>query len=103
MARRSLQQWQKLIDQQAASGQTATAFCASRGIDNKWRHQTHPCPFEQLRNLPDFENIYLNEPILYTVTIFYQNAWLFAGHNNFLESHLCHRQSHQNPYVPNSS
>jgi hypothetical protein len=36
MAKRSPQQWQKLIDQQAASGQTATAFCASRGINNKY-------------------------------------------------------------------
>ena len=36
MARRTPQQWQKLIDQQAASGQTATAFCAARGINNKY-------------------------------------------------------------------
>ena len=36
MARRTPQQWKKLIDQQAASGQTATAFCAARGINNKY-------------------------------------------------------------------
>ena len=36
MARRPPQQGQKLIDQQAASGQTATAFCAARGINNKY-------------------------------------------------------------------
>ena len=36
MARRTPQQWQKLIDQQAASGQTATAFCVARGINNKY-------------------------------------------------------------------
>jgi hypothetical protein len=36
MARRTPQQWQKLIDQQAASGQTATAFCAARGINHKY-------------------------------------------------------------------
>ena len=36
MARRTPQQWQKLIDQQAASGQTVTAFCAARGINNKY-------------------------------------------------------------------
>lgn len=36
MARRTPQQWQKLIAQQAASGQTATAFCAARGINNKY-------------------------------------------------------------------
>ena len=36
MARRTPQQWKKLIDQQAASGQTATAFCVARGINNKY-------------------------------------------------------------------
>ncbi|MFO1369502.1 MAG: hypothetical protein U1F46_10945 [Marinagarivorans sp.] len=36
MARRTPQQWQKLIAEQAASGQTATAFCAARGINNKY-------------------------------------------------------------------
>ena len=36
MARRTPQQWQKLIAQQAASGQTAAAFCAARGINNKY-------------------------------------------------------------------
>jgi hypothetical protein len=36
MARRTPQQWQKLISQQAASGQTATAFCVARGINNKY-------------------------------------------------------------------
>jgi|GEM_PF-5779277 len=32
MARRTPQQWQKLIHKQAASGQTAAAFFAARGI-----------------------------------------------------------------------
>jgi hypothetical protein len=36
MARRTSQQWQKLIQEQATSGQTATAFCASKGINNKY-------------------------------------------------------------------
>lgn len=30
--RRSRDEWQRLIDEQAASGQTQTAFCAQRGI-----------------------------------------------------------------------
>lgn len=30
--RRSRDEWQRLIDEQAASGQTQTAFCAQRGL-----------------------------------------------------------------------
>lgn len=36
MARLTQNQWRALIDEHAASGQTATAFCAERGIDNKY-------------------------------------------------------------------
>lgn len=36
MARLTQAQWRALIDEQAASGQTAMAFCAERGIDNKY-------------------------------------------------------------------
>ncbi len=36
MARLTQAQWQNLIEEQAASGQTAMAFCAERGIDNKY-------------------------------------------------------------------
>ena len=36
MARMTQDQWRALIDEHAASGQTATAFCAERGIDNKY-------------------------------------------------------------------
>lgn len=36
MARLTQDQWRALIDEHAASGQTATAFCAERGIDNKY-------------------------------------------------------------------
>lgn len=36
MARLTQDQWRALINEQAASGQTATAFCAERGIDNKY-------------------------------------------------------------------
>ena len=36
MARLTQDQWRALIDEQAASGQTAMAFCAERGIDNKY-------------------------------------------------------------------
>lgn len=36
MVRRSQAQWQALIEEQAASGQTAMAFCAERGIDHKY-------------------------------------------------------------------
>lgn len=36
MARLTHAQWRTLIDEQAASGQTAMAFCAERGIDNKY-------------------------------------------------------------------
>ena len=36
MARLTQDQWRALIDEYAASGQTAMAFCAERGIDNKY-------------------------------------------------------------------
>lgn len=36
MARLTQDQWRALIDEQAASGQTARAFCAERGIDNRY-------------------------------------------------------------------
>lgn len=36
MARLTQDQWRALIKEQAASGQTAMAFCAERGIDNKY-------------------------------------------------------------------
>lgn len=36
MARLTQDQWRALIDEQVASGQTAMAFCAERGIDNKY-------------------------------------------------------------------
>lgn len=36
MARLTQAQWRTLIEEQAASGQTAMAFCAERGIDNKY-------------------------------------------------------------------
>lgn len=36
MTRLTQAQWRALIDEQAASGQTAMAFCAERGIDNKY-------------------------------------------------------------------
>ena len=36
MARLTQAQWRALIEEQAASGQTAMAFCAERGIDNKY-------------------------------------------------------------------
>jgi hypothetical protein len=36
MARLTQEQWRALIKEQAASGQTAKAFCAERGIDNKY-------------------------------------------------------------------
>jgi hypothetical protein len=36
MARLTQAQWRTLIDEQSASGQTAMAFCAERGIDNKY-------------------------------------------------------------------
>jgi hypothetical protein len=36
MARLTRAQWRALIDAQAASGQTAMAFCAAHGIDNKY-------------------------------------------------------------------
>jgi len=36
MARLTQAQWRALIDEQAASGQAAMAFCAERGIDNKY-------------------------------------------------------------------
>lgn len=36
MARLTRDQWRALINEQAASGQTAMAFCAERGIDNKY-------------------------------------------------------------------
>ncbi len=36
MARLTQAQWRALIDEQAVSGQTAMAFCAERGIDNKY-------------------------------------------------------------------
>lgn len=36
MARLTQAQWRALIDEHAASGQTAVAFCAERGIDNKY-------------------------------------------------------------------
>lgn len=36
MARLTQDQWRVLIDEQANSGQTAIAFCAERGIDNKY-------------------------------------------------------------------
>lgn len=36
MGRLTQAQWRALIDEQAASGQTAMAFCAERGIDNKY-------------------------------------------------------------------
>ena len=36
MARLTQAQWRTLIDEQAASGQTAMAFCAERGINNKY-------------------------------------------------------------------
>jgi len=46
MARRTAQQWQELIQQHATSGQTATAFCASRGINDKyfsfWKNKLYP-------------------------------------------------------------
>ncbi|MDO8343395.1 MAG: IS66 family insertion sequence element accessory protein TnpB [Cellvibrio sp.] len=36
MARLTQVQWRALIEKQAASGQTAMAFCAEHGIDNKY-------------------------------------------------------------------
>ena len=36
MARLTQAQWHALIEEHAASGQTAMAFCAERGIDNKY-------------------------------------------------------------------
>jgi len=36
MARLTQAQWRALIEEQAASGQTAMAFCAERDIDNKY-------------------------------------------------------------------
>jgi hypothetical protein len=36
MARLTQEQWRALINEQAISGQTATAFCAERGIDKKY-------------------------------------------------------------------
>lgn len=36
MARLTQEQWRALIDEQAASGKTAMAFCTERGIDNKY-------------------------------------------------------------------
>ena len=36
MARLTREQWRALIEEQAVSGQTATAFCAERGVDNKY-------------------------------------------------------------------
>ena len=36
MTRLTQTQWRALIDAQADSGQTAMAFCAERGIDNKY-------------------------------------------------------------------
>ncbi len=36
MARLTQAQWRTLIEEQAASGQTPMAFCAERGIDNKY-------------------------------------------------------------------
>lgn len=36
MARLTKAQWRTLIEEQAASGKTAMAFCAERGIDNKY-------------------------------------------------------------------
>lgn len=36
MARLTQEQWRVLIKEQAASGKTAMAFCAERGIDNKY-------------------------------------------------------------------
>lgn len=36
MARLTQNQWRALIEEQTASGQTAMAFCAERGIDNKY-------------------------------------------------------------------
>jgi hypothetical protein len=36
MARLTQAQWRALIEEQAASGKTAMAFCAERGIDNKY-------------------------------------------------------------------
>ena len=36
MTRLTQDQWRALIDEHAASGQTAMAFCAERGIDNKY-------------------------------------------------------------------
>ena len=36
MARLTQAQWRALIEEQADSGQTAMAFCAERGIDNKY-------------------------------------------------------------------
>lgn len=36
MARFTQAQWRALIEEQAISGQTAMAFCAERGIDNKY-------------------------------------------------------------------
>lgn len=46
MARRTSQQWQKLIQEQATSGQSATAFCAARGINDKyfslWKNRLYP-------------------------------------------------------------
>jgi hypothetical protein len=41
--RRSRDEWQRLIDEQAASGQTQTAFCAERGISvgsfSQWKRR----------------------------------------------------------------
>lgn len=36
MARLTQDQWRVLIEEQTASGRTAMAFCAERGIDNKY-------------------------------------------------------------------
>lgn len=36
MARLTQAQWRILVDEQTTSGQTAMAFCAKRGIDNKY-------------------------------------------------------------------
>lgn len=36
MARRTQKQWQALIEEQQRSGETATAFCKARGINDKY-------------------------------------------------------------------
>jgi hypothetical protein len=57
--RRSRDEWQQLVDEQAASGKTQTAFCAQRGINvgsfSHWKRrlaEESPAPWIELGSLP---------------------------------------------------